>query len=57
LSGKTIRKRLKHLRTLDLIYEPEKMKGYLLTAKGTDKAKGLPADAGVKFFRSAKTGR
>jgi hypothetical protein len=57
LSEKTIRTRLKHLRTLGLVEEPEKKKGHCLTAAGSARARRLPADAGRAFFGRAGTGR
>jgi predicted transcriptional regulator len=56
-TDKTIRTRLKNLREFGLVREPEKKKGYTTTAKGTDVAKGLPADAGAKLIQSERAGR
>jgi hypothetical protein len=56
-TDKTIRRRLKKLRTLELVCEPEKNKGYTTTTKGADAAKKLPNDAGAKLIRSERVGR
>jgi hypothetical protein len=55
-TDKTIRTRLKKLRALELVHEPEKNKGYTTTAKGMDAAKNLPADAGAQLIRSERAG-
>ncbi|MGH7172488.1 MAG: hypothetical protein ACRELG_19590 [Gemmataceae bacterium] len=50
LSDKSIRKSLTYLRSLELVEEPVKKKGFCLSTTGLTRAKSLPTDAGANFL-------